>query len=194
MADNLTRRDFLLEQWKTASELHRHMDQMAWQSLSYFTALNGGLLSVFVVVWSSEPLSIHGKKLLGFGIAVFAALASFVWSKVHKRMQLYHRLRVGQANAKERALEELTLGQTGATGVQCTLIYDGSPIQKHKDVMDDVPCSKWGKTPNHTLVFWLAIVLMAVWSLISVATLVGLAWPSPIDQIFYTVFESSIQP
>jgi hypothetical protein len=194
MTEDFTRQDFLLEQWKAASELHRHMDQMAWHSLSYFAALNGVLLSVFSVVWSSKSLSIRGKEIFSLGIAVFAALASFMWSKIQKRFQLYHRLRSRQANTKEKALRNLTSDQVDAAEDECILIYDGKPVQEHKDVMDDVPCSRWGRTPNHSLVFGLAIGLMIIWSLISAAILVALAMPSLIDPTLATLFESPIQP
>lgn len=194
MTKDLTRSKLLLEQWKMASELHRHMDQMAWQSLSYFAALNGALLSAFLVILSNKSLSIRGKEFSGLCIAVFAAAASLVWSKVHKRMGLYHCLRSRQANAKEQALIGSTSGQKNAAEDQCVLIYDGDPVEKHDDVMEAVPCSRWGKTSNYGLVFWLALGLMIVWTILSIIILATLICPSRADPVLSTLFMSPIRP
>lgn len=194
MTEDFTKSKLLLEQLKMASELHRHMDQMAWQSLSYFAALNGALLSAFFVVWSSRSLSIRGKEAFGFCIAVFAASASLVWSKVHKRMDLYHCLRSRQANAKEQALVESASLRANSAEDQYVLIYDGDPVEKHDDVMKAVPRSRWGKTSNYALVFQLALGLMSMWTLFSVLILAAFIVRSWADPALSTLFDSPVQP
>ena len=184
----------LLEQWKTASQLHRHMDQMAWQGLSYFAAINGALLSVFSVILSSESLSIPLKGILGLCIALFGGSASLVWSKVHKRMQMYHCLRSHQTNTKEQALKELALDQAGATEAGCMLVYDGKRVECHEVVRKRVPCWRWGEASNYTLVFWLAIGLMIVWAIIFIIILAAFICPSRAAPILSTLFVSPCQP
>jgi len=170
----------LLEQLQIASELHRHMDNMIWQRFNYFIALNGLLLSALTVIWFSRA----DKTPLGLGLAITAAIAlfggfvSFVWSRIQKRAQLYHRLRSTQAELAEGALIESVLNQADMTEDQWVLqIYvqgflkQCKDIKQYKDVWK-VRCSRCGKTSTNELVFTLSMVLSALWVIILVSVLV----------------------
>ena len=204
MTEDSNRWDLLLEQWKTASQLHRHMDQMAWQTLSYFAALNGALLSVFSVILSSQFLKIPLRAFLGLLIAVLGFLTSRVWSKVHKRMQMYHCLRSHQTNTKEQALKKLALDQAETTEAECMLVYDDKPLECHQVVRDRVPRWTWGGTANYALVFRLAIRLMKAWivifcltlALFIIALIAELIAPAPpwAVSILSTLFITPIHP
>lgn len=171
MSTDLDRRSLLLEQWRAAAQLHRHMDRMAWQNLSYFAALNGALLSVFALILSSDSLCALLRCLLGFTIALFAGSASLVWAKVHKRMQLYHRLRLQQATDKEKALVESMSDDMEVADIGSTLVYRGDkPVE---DLVSNVSCSSWGQTSNYTLVFRLAVALMSGWYALALITFLG---------------------
>jgi len=164
----------LLEQLKIASELHRHMDHMIWQRFNYFIALNGLLLSALTVIWFSTA----DKTPLGFGLAITAVIAlfggfvSFVWSKIQKRAQLYHRLRTTQARTAERALIESILNQADTTEDQWMLeIYRYKGVEEHEDIKS-ICCSRFGMTPTNDLVFTLSMILLALWVIIFVLVLV----------------------
>jgi len=164
----------LLEQLKIASELHRHMDHMIWQRFNYFIALNGLLLSALTVIWFSTA----DKTPLGFGLAITAVIAlfggfvSFVWSKIQKRAQLYHRLRTTQARTAERASIESILNQADTTEDQWMLeIYRYKGVEEHEDIKS-ICCSRFGMTPTNDLVFTLSMILLALWVIIFVLVLV----------------------
>jgi hypothetical protein len=165
----------LLEQLKIASELHRHMDNMIWQRFNYFIALNGLLLSALTVIWFSTA----DKTPLGFGLAITAVIAlfggfvSFVWSKIQKRAQLYHRLRTIQARTAERALIESVLNQADTTEGQWMLeIYGDKRLEEYEDIMKSICCSRFGMTSTNDLVFTLSMILLALWVIIFVLVLV----------------------
>lgn len=163
----------LLEQLKIASELHRHMDHMIWQRFNYFIALNGLLLSALTVIWFSRA----DKTPLGFGLAITAVIAlfggfvSFVWSKIQKRAQLYHRLRTTQARTAERALIESVLNQADTTEDQWMReIYGYKGFEEHKDIKS-ICCSRFGMTSTNDFVFTLSMTLLALWVIIFVLVL-----------------------
>jgi hypothetical protein len=164
----------LLEQLKIASELHRHMDHMIWQRFNYFIALNGLLLSALTVIWFSTA----DKTPLGFGLAITAVIAlfggfvSFVWSKIQKRAQLYHRFRTTQARTAERALIESILNQEDTTEDQWMLeIYRYKGFEEHEDIKS-ICCSRFGMTSTNDLVFTLSMILLALWVIIFVLVLI----------------------
>ena len=47
-----SREQLLLEQWKLASELHRHQDSLIWNQFNYFTTFNLALFPIIGAVWS----------------------------------------------------------------------------------------------------------------------------------------------
>ena len=87
-----SREKLLLEEWKMASELHRHMDSMAMQGLNYFLAGNAALAAVLGIIASSGGFSGQDRvaSLVAAAIAVVAAVVCVVWVHVQRRQQLYH--------------------------------------------------------------------------------------------------------
>jgi hypothetical protein len=102
----MNKEDLLLEQWKTASELHRHMDNLIWQHFQHFVTVNGVLLSALAVIWSGITSSTALKQgALAFAstvISTFGLNFSLVWCLIQRRQQLYHRYRCAQAKTTEK--------------------------------------------------------------------------------------------
>ena len=96
----------LLRQWEMASELHRHMDNMAWQRFNYFTAVNGVLLAGLGTIVTSGALdkSSHSclVSMMAIVIPVIGAVASWVWFLIQRRGKQYHHLRACQARQTEK--------------------------------------------------------------------------------------------
>jgi len=99
--------ELLLEEWKLASELHRHEDSLTWQKFNYYITLNGILLSVLCVVWSDFAVNPNNPnlRLVSAVICAFGALVSLVWFAMHKRGQLYQHYRIAQAKEIEKDLK-----------------------------------------------------------------------------------------
>lgn len=72
----MDRQELLLEQWKTASELHRHEDNLAWQKFNYFITLNGILVSAFGIVLSGSVTNQIDTKIASIAISGFGAFVS----------------------------------------------------------------------------------------------------------------------
>ena len=85
--------DLLLEQWKTAAELHRHMDNLAWQQFHHFVTVNGILVSALALMWSSTPLN-RRLTFASIAMSVFGLAFSLTWCIIQRRSQLYHRYRI----------------------------------------------------------------------------------------------------
>jgi len=101
--------ELLLEQWKMASELHRHMDNMAWQRFNYFTATNGVLLAALGAIAASEGFNGNPPpcllRMMTIAIPILGAFASSIWYFIQKRGQGYHHYRGIQAKQTEEALK-----------------------------------------------------------------------------------------
>jgi hypothetical protein len=99
----------LLRQWEMASELHRHMDNMAWQRFNYFTAINGVLLAALGAIVSSDTFNANScpcfLKVVTAAIPVTGAFVSCVWFLIQKRGQGYHHYRGNQARQTEADLK-----------------------------------------------------------------------------------------
>jgi hypothetical protein len=99
----------LLRQWEMASELHRHMDNMAWQRFNYFTAINGVLLAALGAIVSSDTFNADPRPCLlnvvTAVIPVTGAFVSWVWFLIQKRGRGYHHYRANQARQAEAALK-----------------------------------------------------------------------------------------
>lgn len=104
----MDKKDYLFEQWKLASELHRHEDNLAWQKFNYFIAVNGLLLSVLAVNWKDLAASSNNLRVIGIAISVFGTIISLAWFLVQWRGQLYHALRTRQAKKAEEDIEKIT--------------------------------------------------------------------------------------
>lgn len=159
----MTREELLLEQWKMASELHRHMENLAWQGLSIFIATNGGLMAVLgALVISDRFLQ---KDLVSYGVSgaicVTGMLLSSIWGLLQMRQQLYMYYRVAQAKQAEEALTidsertltlyEKNLNEQDILSFPLLERYRKSPI---------------GKWHAHSLVTVLSFLVATVWGLL----------------------------
>lgn len=162
------RQQLLLEQWKMASGLYRHIDNITWQAASYFIAIDGILLGVLGAVTTSAAPGRYASllKVVLVAIPVFGALISWVWAVVQKRTQLYHSYRLAQARQAEEALivdreRVLTLHEKSINDL------NEQDFQSLKDPYFSrfrVYLETWlGKSRAHDLIFMAAIILTTIW-------------------------------
>jgi hypothetical protein len=107
---------FLFEQWKMASELHKHEDNLLWQRFSYFVTLTGILVSGLAIFFTADKSNIASdinidvsKYQYAFMAAAsfFGAIVSLVFASIFKRAYLYHILRICQAEEAEKKLQQI---------------------------------------------------------------------------------------
>jgi hypothetical protein len=125
----ITKEELLLEQWKMASELHRHEDNMTWNRFIYFLTINGILLSVFGTIVAAAVVN---KVVLSIMISAFGAFISLAWFMMQIRGKFYHRYRNEQAKDVERRLlvnneRVLTLYETG---LDEQILFEINPLWK----------------------------------------------------------------
>jgi len=170
----------LLEQWKVASELHRHMDNMAWQRFNYFTAANGVLLAALGAIavskasnGSSTPCLL---KVITIAIPILGTFISLMWYFIQKRGQGYHHYRTLQAKRTEEALlidDEWVLD-----------LYEKS-LNQYIDILDDEDTSfppklkryyksKPGQWRTHSLIGAVACFLAVGWFVVLVISVYAL--------------------
>jgi len=100
-----TREDLLLEEWKMASELHRHEDNLTWNRFSYFVTLTGVLLPIFGALALQTDVAIAlTARFASLLVAFFGATTSVAWTLMQIRSKLYHQYRVAQARSAEKRL------------------------------------------------------------------------------------------
>jgi membrane protein YqaA with SNARE-associated domain len=96
----------LLRQWEIASELHRHMDNMAWQRFNYFTAINGVLLAGLGTIVTSSAFCRNPRpcliSVMTIVMPVIGAVVSWVWFFIQRRGKQYHHFRCDQAEQTEK--------------------------------------------------------------------------------------------
>ena len=90
----MNKEDLLLEQWKMASELHRHEDEHSWQRFQYYITLTGILVSALGVVWTTISISPVNTKVAICIISAFGAVTSLVSALIFKRSFMYHLYRI----------------------------------------------------------------------------------------------------
>jgi hypothetical protein len=156
----MKKHDLLLEEWKMASELHRHMDNMAWQALNFFMATNGALFAILGAILISDKLA-HDNLITLF-IAVVISLVgltiSLLWAFIQIRQQLYQYYRGAQA---KRAEEKLKID-----GERVLTLYE-----KNLNEQDLITVPKFrrylksrvGKWRSHSLVVVLGFSLAMIW-------------------------------
>ncbi len=92
--------EFLLEQWKMASELQRHEDSLTWERFSYFVTLTGFLATGYGYAFgANEPRFL---RIISAG----GAIISLAFACVFRRAYLYHTLRIRQASEAEQRLQK----------------------------------------------------------------------------------------
>jgi len=95
----------LLEQWKMASELHRHEDRHSWQRFQYYITLTGILVSAIGVIWTAKTIDAEAIKTAFIIISVFGAVTSFVFALIYKRSWVYHKYHIARAKETEEKLK-----------------------------------------------------------------------------------------
>ena len=157
--------EFLLEKWRIASELHRHMDDIAWRTFSYFVAANGVFLSatVGIVTTSNKAdalLPPKAVKPLAVAMPVLGFLLSVAWCFIQGRQRSYHGYRADQAKQIEAALE--------ADGEQTVHLY-AERLDEQKLFKVD-----WsGKLQAHLTMVRVAVGFAVVWLLLFVFLLIA---------------------
>jgi hypothetical protein len=157
--------DVLLEQWKVASELHRHMDKMAWQRFNYFIAINGLLLSTLGAIATSSAFNDKDPPLplrvMTIAIPAFGTFVSLIWNLIQKRGQLYHHYMGIQARQIEEALR--------INGERVLNLYEKNlneqeliSVPKFKRYLK----SRRGKWRTHSLIGSVALFLTVAWLLL----------------------------
>jgi len=150
----VNKEELLLEQWKMASELHRHMDDMAWQRFNYFIATNGLLLTALGAIGKDafDQASTLPLRVLTIAIPMIGFLVSIVWSSIQRRGQHYQYYRCAQVRQAEEALR--------IDGERILSLY-----QKNLNEQNLIAVPKWAKLRTHSLMFWLALLFAGVWGL-----------------------------
>lgn len=153
----MDKRDLLLEQWKTASEIHRHEDNLTWQKFNYFVAVNGLLLSVLIVNWKDLASSSNLREV-GLSTSIFGAFISVVWFLVQWRGALYQMYWIRLAKKAEEDL--------GAIDKERVLsVYQFGLNDKGQKIVK-VPFP--AKLPTQLLIIGLGFILSVAWVCLSV--------------------------
>jgi hypothetical protein len=98
----MNREDLLLEQWKLASELQRHEDNLSWQKFGYGVAINGALLGA-ITIGPHE----NAPALLRLIVPLVGAAVCGAWHLMQTRVALYQLHRTKQARCAEEQLNKL---------------------------------------------------------------------------------------
>ena len=156
----------LLEQWKMASELHRHTDKIAWEGFNYFIATNGFLFIVLGAIVTSDSFKQRTPLplIMTVAIPIVGMIASSLWGFIQIRQQLYQYYRGAQAKQAEEALK--------IDGQRILTLYEKNlneqeliSVAKFRRYLDS-PVGKWRA---HSLVVVLAFSLAIVWLLLMVS-------------------------
>ena len=185
--------DLLLEQWRIASELHRHMDDIIWRRFDYFVGLNVVLMGALGYVWQIETdawLTIVASVLL----PVLGIFISDKWSRIHAHGQLYHILRKLQAENREKALvERLELNCPTIGGREDLLtVYGSTPEDLPDTIRNEIEHGVFGETHTLDVVFKISRCLVLVWSLLLMLAMFVLACRLLDLDIIPSVFSSPI--
>ncbi|MBI5407167.1 MAG: hypothetical protein HZA18_05675 [Nitrospirae bacterium] len=102
----MDKNDLLLEQWKMAVEMHRHMDNMARQAFNYFIVTNGVLIAALATIINSDAFKEKNlfTLIITFAIPFIGFFVSLIWGLIQKREQLYQYYRAKQAERTEDTL------------------------------------------------------------------------------------------
>lgn len=172
----MDKHEFLLEQWKMASTLHLHMDDMIWRRFDYLIGLNVVLLSALGYVWHIETEA-WLKLLASLLLPSVGVFLSNKWSRMHTRAQLYHSLRKVQAeNAENILVNQLGLEHRliAEREASCT-VYGATPDDLPDKIKRDIGHSRWGETHTLDIVFKLSRWLERLWIVLLVLSLLAIA-------------------
>lgn len=146
----MNKEDLLLEQWKMASELHRHEDRHAWQRFQYYVTLTGILVSALSVIWGTASITPGVREIAIRIVPMFGAVTSLVSALIFKRSYMYHLYRIAQAREAEEALR--------IDNERVLTLYE-------KDLREQklVRVSIFGRIPTSHLVVFLTSFMTLVW-------------------------------
>ena len=150
--NSFSKSELLLEQWKLASQLHRHEDDITWRRVQYFLALNGTLMTVVGVLWNNI-LSSNEDELIFITIAIslFGVLTCALWAFAQERARMYHFTWIQKAKECERLL--LAEGET-----EPTLSLYSKQLEENNP---DLPLR--ARLPVQKTVFAVAAILASLW-------------------------------
>ena len=167
--DSKMSKDYLLfEQWKLASLLHRHEDDLSWRRIQYFLAINGTLLTVVALTINriseikNTGGATDGLEFLLQVISVFGFFLCLIWVFAQGRAQAYHSSWIHKAKLSERLLVP-----QGETEPPLTLYTDSLQDVFSKDNIEKYEIKgglkPYAKIPIQNLVIGFAIILAAAW-------------------------------
>ncbi|MBN1678963.1 MAG: hypothetical protein JW966_01640 [Anaerolineae bacterium] len=185
----MEKEDLLLEQWKMASELHRHEDNLIWQRFSYFVALTTFLVSGLSYILAKDP-SKTGFLFVTLIFSVFGSIISFVFASVFKRAYLYHLHRIKQATEAEEQLqgdnktillvyqaldqdEEIPNQQEFVEKVVQKIVgsFDGKKLHPNNRFF-----WRFAYPKTNDLIFSLSFLMGTLWSIAGVGAFLGLVY------------------
>jgi len=162
----MDKEDLLLEQWKMASELHRHEDRLTWQRFSYFVTLTGILISGLGLVLTQKGVDPTTQEFAMFLISLFGAIVSLTFLLIFRRAYYYHIYRIKQAKAAEEKL--LKDGERVLTVYITGLDFTNEGVEKFP-LLKETRCEApfWPEsraTPTNVLIIALAGFATLLWA------------------------------
>ena len=151
----MNKEDLLLEQWKMASELHRHEDKHSWQRFQYYVTLTGILVSALGVIWGTTSISPAAREIAIRIISIFGAVTSLVSALIFKRSFMYHLYRIAQAREAEEALR--------INNERVLTLYE-----KKLGEQKLIRVAIFGRISTNDLVFYLTIIMTLFWLVLSI--------------------------
>lgn len=156
-----TKELLLLEQWKLASALHRHIDTQILSQLNYFIGFN---LALFTLLGGAlSLLDFVPSLVIILALSVLGVFISNNWYRSHIRQVAYHSYRVLQA----RETEKLLL----IDGEQILTLYAKGVNEQELFSLDEI-----AKTKNTDLIKTLCINLRRGWTFVGGVSLGILAF------------------
>jgi hypothetical protein len=151
----MNKEDLLLEQWKMASELHRHEDEHSWQRFQYYVTLTGILVSALGVIWGTTSISPTAREIAIRIISIFGVVTSLVFALIFKRSFMYHLYRVAQAREAEEALK--------INNERVLTLYE-----KKLGEQKLIRVAIFGRISTNDLVFYLTLMMTLFWLVLSI--------------------------
>ena len=138
----------LIEQWKLASELQKHEDNLSWGKFQYFTAFNSALLAALAFLQDNDL----EDSFLFIVIPVLGFALSVSWRFVHERGRAYHKSWIEIAKKSEEQLSE---------NLENKLILYSLTLEKQFPKL-----GFWEKKPTQEIVSYITIFAIAAWVII----------------------------
>ena len=161
-SSSMTREQLLLEQWRLASELHRHQDTLIWNQFNYFVTFNLALFPIMGIVWSFMKDALYAATFMSLLLTLLGGFICITWRQAHARQRAYHAYRNKQAAEAEAAL--LVSGKRILTLYEKTV--DSQPWFKDQKEWKDA------QTGISILISRVTRIMIRLWLFLSVIFLV----------------------